>query len=132
VLAPRLPLPIPTPVAKGTPDSGFPYTWSEYRWLDGDLASKARIGDLTGFATTLARFLNALGRIDATGGPEPGQHNFFRGGPLATYERQTLEAIDAEMRFPATTSSGSGPTPWPPRGTVSASGSTVTSRPGTC
>jgi aminoglycoside phosphotransferase (APT) family kinase protein len=54
VLAPQLPLPVPTPVAKGSPDSGFPYPWSVYRWLDGELASRARIGDLTGFATTLA------------------------------------------------------------------------------
>jgi aminoglycoside phosphotransferase (APT) family kinase protein len=69
VLAPQLPLPIPTPVAKGAPDSGFPYPWSVYRWLDGDLLSKARIGDLTGLATALAGFLNALGRVDATGGP---------------------------------------------------------------
>jgi aminoglycoside phosphotransferase (APT) family kinase protein len=66
-----------------------------YRWLDGDLASKAPIGDLTGFATTLAGFLNALGRVDAAGGPEPGQHNFYRGGPLATYEGEALEAIEA-------------------------------------
>jgi aminoglycoside phosphotransferase (APT) family kinase protein len=95
VLAPRLPLPIPIPVAKGEPDSGFPYPWSVYRWLDGQLASKARIDDLCGFATTLAGFLNALGRIDATGGPAPGQHNFYRGGPLATYEDETLQAIDA-------------------------------------
>jgi aminoglycoside phosphotransferase (APT) family kinase protein len=95
VLAPRLPLPIPAPVARGEPDSGFPYPWSVYRWLDGELASKARIADLTGFATTLAGFLNALGRIDATGGPEPGQHNFFRGGPLSTYADETHEAIDA-------------------------------------
>jgi aminoglycoside phosphotransferase (APT) family kinase protein len=95
VLAPQLPLPIPTPVARGTPDSGFPYPWSVYRWLDGDVASEAGIGDLTGFATALARFLNALGRVDATGGPEPGEHNFFRGGPLATYADETLKAIDA-------------------------------------
>jgi aminoglycoside phosphotransferase (APT) family kinase protein len=95
VLAPHLPLPIPTPVAKGEPDSGFPYPWSVYRWLDGELASKARIGDLTGFATTLARFLNALGRVAATGGPAPGRHNFFRGGPLATYADETQQAIDA-------------------------------------
>jgi aminoglycoside phosphotransferase (APT) family kinase protein len=95
VLAPHLPLPIPAPVARGEPDSGFPYPWSVYRWLDGELASKARIADLTGFATTLAGFLNALGRIDATGGPEPGQHNFFRGGPLSTYADETHEAIDA-------------------------------------
>ena len=85
----------PTPVARGRPDSGFPYPWSVYAWLDGDLASKARIGDLAGFATTLAGFLNVLGRVDATGGPVPGRHNFFRGGTLATYEEETLEAIDA-------------------------------------
>jgi aminoglycoside phosphotransferase (APT) family kinase protein len=95
VLAPRLPLPIPAPMARGEPDSGFPYPWSVYRWLEGELASKARIADLTGFATTLAGFLSALGRIDATGGPEPGQHNFFRGGPLSTYADETHEAIDA-------------------------------------
>jgi aminoglycoside phosphotransferase (APT) family kinase protein len=95
VLAPQLPLPIPTPVARGEPDSGFPYPWSVYRWLDGELASTARIGDLPGFAAALARFLNALGRVEATGGPAPGQHNFYRGGPLATYAEETLQAIDA-------------------------------------
>jgi aminoglycoside phosphotransferase (APT) family kinase protein len=95
VLAPQLPLPIPTPVARGEPAAGYPYSWSVYRWLDGDLASRARIDDLTGFAASLAAFLNALARIDATGGPEPGQHNFYRGGPLATYEAETLAAVDA-------------------------------------
>ena len=94
VLAPQLPLPIPTPVAKGAPDAGFPYPWSVYRWLDGELASRAHIDNLSSFATTLAGFLNALRRADATGGPPPGQHNFFRGGPLATYEQEALEAID--------------------------------------
>ena len=95
VLAPRLPLPIPTPVARGEPDSGFPYPWSVYCWLEGEPASTARIGDVTEFATTLASFLNALGRIDATGGPAPGRHNFFRGGQLCTYEEETFQAIDA-------------------------------------
>jgi aminoglycoside phosphotransferase (APT) family kinase protein len=94
VLAPQLPLPIPTPVAQGEPDAGFPYPWSVYRWLEGELASKARIDDLSGFASSLAGFLNALGRVDATGGPLPGQHNFFRGGPLATYADEALDAID--------------------------------------
>jgi aminoglycoside phosphotransferase (APT) family kinase protein len=95
VLAPQLPLPIPIPVAKGEPDSGFPYPWSVYRWLDGELASRRRIRNLPSFATTLARFLNALRRVDATGGPAPGEHNFYRGGPLATYEDETLQAIEA-------------------------------------
>lgn len=95
VIASQVPLPIPTPVAEGTPDDGFPYPWSVYRWLDGEIASSARIGDLTGFATDLAGFLSALGRVDATGGPEPGQHNFFRGGPLTAYEQETFDALDA-------------------------------------
>jgi aminoglycoside phosphotransferase (APT) family kinase protein len=95
VLAPRLPLPIPTPVAKGEPGCGFPYRWSVYRWLDGEPAARARVGDRTAFATSLAAFLNALGRVDASGGPEPGQHNFYRGGALATYAQETEEAIEA-------------------------------------
>jgi aminoglycoside phosphotransferase (APT) family kinase protein len=82
-------------VARGEPDAAFPYPWSVYRWLEGELASKAPIGNLTGFAGALAAFLNALGRVDATDGPQPGEHNFFRGGPLATYEGEALEAIAA-------------------------------------
>ena len=95
VLALELPLPIPSPVALGAPDAGFPYPWSVYGWLEGELASKAPIDDLGAFATTLAGFLNALGRIDATDGPRPGEHNFFRGGPLATYEEEALQALEA-------------------------------------
>ncbi len=95
VLAPQLPLPIPVPVARGVPDAGFPHEWSVYRWLDGTLAARTRIDDLRGFAADLAGFLRALNRIDATGGPEPGEHNFFRGGPLGHYEGEALDAIEA-------------------------------------
>jgi aminoglycoside phosphotransferase (APT) family kinase protein len=34
-------------------------------------------------------------RIDPAGGPPPGQHNFFRGGPLAVYDADTRNAIAA-------------------------------------
>jgi aminoglycoside phosphotransferase (APT) family kinase protein len=95
VLGPQLPLPIPVPVARGEPGCGFPYPWSVYRWLEGEPASNARIGDPEAFAASLAGFLNALGRIDATGGPAPGPHNFHRGGPLGTYEAETLAAVEA-------------------------------------
>jgi aminoglycoside phosphotransferase (APT) family kinase protein len=93
VLAPQLPLPIPEPVAEGEPDREFPHPWSVYRWLDGEPAVHARIDDLPRFAADLARFLNALARVDAAGGPPPGQHNWFRGGPLSTYAGETHEAI---------------------------------------
>ena len=103
VLAPQLPLPIPTPVAKGVPGEGYPYSWSVLRWLDGEPASAETIGDLTEFATALAGFLAALARVDARDGPAPGPHNFWRGGPLSTYERETLDAIEAlGSRIPRT------------------------------
>ena len=95
VLAPGLPLPIPTPVARGAPGAGFPFPWSVYRWLEGEIASQVRIDDLTGFATALARFLAALRRAPAGEGPPPGPHNFFRGGPLAHYADETVAAIAA-------------------------------------
>ena len=95
VLAPQLPLPIPTPVARGAPGEGYPYSWSVYRWLAGEVASEPGIDDLTVFATTLAGFLVALRRIDATEGPAPGAHNFFRGRPLETYANETTDSIDA-------------------------------------
>jgi aminoglycoside phosphotransferase (APT) family kinase protein len=95
VLAPQLPLPIPSPVAAGTPTDAYPYPWSVYRWLPGEIATIAPIASTEEFASSLAQFLNALRRADAHGGPPPGEHNFFRGGPLRTYEAETLQAIAA-------------------------------------
>jgi aminoglycoside phosphotransferase (APT) family kinase protein len=94
-LAPHLPLPIPVPLAKGAPSEGYPFPWSVYRWLEGETATAGRIADLREFATELARFLTALQQIDPAGGPPPGQHNFFRGGPLAVYDAETRQAIAA-------------------------------------
>ncbi len=94
-LAPLLPLPIPAPPAMGEPAHGYPWRWSIYRWLDGDPASSEHIADLRDFANSLAQFLRALQRIDPTGGPAPGAHNFQRGGALATYDAQTRQALAA-------------------------------------
>ena len=97
VLAPRLPLPIPAPLAMGTPAEGYPWHWSIYRWLEGEDAAVAHIDDLPAFATELGRFLVALQQVDPSGGPPPGRHNFFRGGSLSVYDAQTRESI-AELR----------------------------------
>jgi aminoglycoside phosphotransferase (APT) family kinase protein len=93
LLAPHLPLPIPVPLAVGAPADGYPWHWSIYRWLDGTPASTAHIDDLTEFAVTLANFLTCLQRIDPTAGPPPGAHNFFRGGPVETYDAEIRNAI---------------------------------------
>jgi aminoglycoside phosphotransferase (APT) family kinase protein len=93
ILAPHLPLRIPEPVAMGRPDSSFPRPWSIYRWIDGEPASVDQIADLTVFAADLAAFLAAQYAIDASGGPPPGTHNFFRGSPVEIYDAQTRESI---------------------------------------
>ena len=99
-LAPLLPLPIPVPLAKGAPAHDYPFPWSVYLWLEGETAATGRIDDPVELATTLADFLTALYRIDPTGGPPPGRHNFFRGGPLTVYDAETrraLAALDCEV-----------------------------------
>jgi aminoglycoside phosphotransferase (APT) family kinase protein len=93
VLARRLPLPVPEPVAMGRPGEGFPRPWSVYRWIEGEPATTGQVTDLTGFASGLAGFLAALQGIDVSGGPPAGAHNFFRGGPLATWDEQVRQLI---------------------------------------
>lgn len=95
VLAPQLPVPIPIPLAMGVPGGGYPWHWSIYKWLEGENATIERVDDLPQFATALARFLKALQQIDPAGAPPPGPHNFFRGGPLSTYDAETRQAITA-------------------------------------
>jgi len=92
-LAPHLPLAIPVPVVKGTPAQGYPWHWSVYRWLEGENATIEHIVDLRQAAIVLAEFVAALQRIDPTGGPPPGEHNSFRGAPLAMRDAETREAI---------------------------------------
>jgi len=66
-----------------------------YRWLDGAPVTEQTVPDLPQLADDLAGFLAALYRIDPAGGPPPGPHNFFRGGPLAVYDHETQEALAA-------------------------------------
>ncbi|WP_432512751.1 aminoglycoside phosphotransferase family protein [Kineococcus sp. SYSU DK001] len=93
LLAPQLPLPVPVPLGHGRPGAGYPFGWSVYRWLDGRTALAAEPADPVRFAAHVAGFLDALGRVDPTGGPQPGQHNWFRGGPLGFYDEQTRRAL---------------------------------------
>jgi aminoglycoside phosphotransferase (APT) family kinase protein len=93
VLAAHLPLPVPVPVALGRPTREFPRPWSVYRWLAGEPAAPGQVTDLARFAASLAEFLVALQAVDTTGGPPGGAHNFFRGGPLITYDEQTRQLL---------------------------------------
>jgi aminoglycoside phosphotransferase (APT) family kinase protein len=81
-LTPFLPLTVPTPLAEGKATKDYTWTWSVYSWLEGENATTDRLADLGEAASDLARFVAALQQIDTTGGPGPGEHNFFRGEPL--------------------------------------------------
>jgi aminoglycoside phosphotransferase (APT) family kinase protein len=91
--APHLPLSIPEPLARGAPTQEYPAAWSIVRWLDGEEATLARLDDPVEAARTLAEFVRALIAIDATGGPAPGTHNFWRGVPLAARDEMTRRSI---------------------------------------
>lgn len=94
-LAPQLPLSIPEPIGLGRAALGYPWPWTVNKWIRGEPASLERIENVTQFAADLAAFLNALQRIDASGGPSPGAENFHRGGPLLVYDSETRESIAA-------------------------------------
>ncbi len=95
VLAPHLPLAVPVPLATGAPGEGYPWHWCVSPWLEGHDATAEHLRDLSEAATDLAAFLKALQRIDTTGAPRPGRHNFFRGVPLAVRDDQIRQAIPA-------------------------------------
>ncbi|WP_329084057.1 aminoglycoside phosphotransferase family protein [Streptosporangium sp. NBC_01469] len=100
VLASSLPVAVPTPLAKGAPGEGYPFDWSIRGWLDGETARPDRIDDLSGFAASVADFILALQRVDAMGGPQAGEHSFYRGAPPAHYDdetRRSLAALDGHV-----------------------------------
>ncbi len=105
-LAPLLPLPIPIPLAVGLPAYDYPWHWSIYRWLDGETAARGYIANLHQFGIDVAHFLTALQRVNSAGGPPPGPHNFWRGGPLTTYDAdiwRALATLDGDIDTAAAT-----------------------------
>jgi aminoglycoside phosphotransferase (APT) family kinase protein len=105
-LAPRLPLAVPMPVAKGMPADGYPWEWAVYRWLEGETAIVEPVTDLDQAADDLALFIAALQRIDPLDGPPPGTHNGFRGEHLAARDgavRTSIAALGEEIDVGAVT-----------------------------
>lgn len=92
-LAPLLPLDIPVPLAKGYPTESYPWHWSVYRWLEGETATIDHFSDQREAARKLGQFVAALQQINLAGGPAAGEHNSFRGVPLAMRDAPTRAAI---------------------------------------
>nr|WSY55098.1 aminoglycoside phosphotransferase family protein [Streptomyces sp. NBC_00886] len=88
-LAPHLPLAVPVPLAMGEPGQGYGLRWGVYGWLGGDNAYDSPLTELADAAVELGRFVAALRRVDAVGGPAS-----FRGGPVGAQDADVRKAIE--------------------------------------
>jgi len=79
----------------GMPAYDYPWHWSICPWFEGETVAADCFVNLDQIAAALAQFLLVLQRIHTNSGPAPGKHNFFRGGPLTTYDSETRESIAA-------------------------------------
>ncbi len=78
-----LPFSIPNPLAKGQPCEDYPCPWSIFNWLEGKNPEPGMIEQPDLLATDLARFINALHKIELPHAPKSnrwdlkGQDNEF-------------------------------------------------------
>ncbi len=91
MLAPNLPLRVPTPLSKGDPAFGYPWHWAIHEWLDGQNAIEAAVNDPDGAALDLAAFITQLHRLDL--GSQIPAPSGNRGGPLADRDADVRAAI---------------------------------------
>jgi aminoglycoside phosphotransferase (APT) family kinase protein len=89
-LAAHLAVAVPEPVSVGDPGSGYPYRWAVHRWIEGQPADPATIGDPVVFAVDLARVVRQLRDLPTTGAPLPSN----RARPLHEYDEATRGCID--------------------------------------
>jgi aminoglycoside phosphotransferase (APT) family kinase protein len=89
-LAPHLSLRVPEPVARGHPESWYPFSWAIYRWIDGRPYADELVDDEHQAARDLAQFVTELRRIDpAAGAPRGGRR------PLRELDAVTRAAIES-------------------------------------
>jgi aminoglycoside phosphotransferase (APT) family kinase protein len=93
VLAPRLPLPVPTPVRIGRRSAHFPQPWTVATWVPGDPADRTSISRCDDAADRLAGFLRALHKTAPADAPDSPN----RGVPLGSL------TDEFERKFRATT-----------------------------
>jgi aminoglycoside phosphotransferase (APT) family kinase protein len=90
LLAPMLPLPIPTPLFRGEPGEGYPWPWLIAPHLEGESAALVGGLDHPEVARQLGSFLSALHRV----APREAPSNPYRGVPLAARDAATRERLD--------------------------------------
>jgi aminoglycoside phosphotransferase (APT) family kinase protein len=91
-IAPHVSVAVPQPLALGAPGEGYAGWWTVWRWIPGDTAGPATVGDSHAFARDLAGFVRALRGIDTEGRTWDGR---TRGGPLAARDDDVRRALAA-------------------------------------
>jgi aminoglycoside phosphotransferase (APT) family kinase protein len=89
-LAPRLPIPVPTPVRLGHPGAGFPWSWSVVPWFAGTNAAAGVPRNPQAVAVSLGRFLCALHQP----APSEAPRSPFRSIPLDARTARLHEHLD--------------------------------------
>ena len=93
-LAPHLPVPVPVPLAKGTPYGDYPWSWGVYSWLRGANPQDDDLARSQSFARDLAGFVLALRRIPVDGAPLG-----YRGADVGTHDAEVRAALAAADRI---------------------------------
>ncbi|WP_230684724.1 aminoglycoside phosphotransferase family protein [Cellulomonas sp. JZ18] len=93
VLAPHLPVPVPTPVRAGHPGPRYPWAWSVVPWLPGEVVAATEVAARTAWATELADALAAL-HVPAPPGAPP---NPYRGVPLAERDAVVADRLGSDL-----------------------------------
>ncbi len=91
VLAPQLPMRVPTPLRIGAPGLGYPWHWAVHEWLPGEDAITRPVRDMAEAALDLAALVAALCRVDPAARTPALAGS--RGGPLADRDAEVMEAI---------------------------------------
>ncbi len=94
VLGKYLSLPISSPIAKGLPSEEYPFPWTINKYIKGQTLNHENILSKNSFAAQLSDFLKELQEIDTKNAPLAGKHNFYRGGDLSVYHKETVSALE--------------------------------------
>ena len=90
-LAPRLPIPIPSPLRIGLPNDVFPWRWSIVPWFDGEVAADVALADPVAQAHRLGGFVAAL---HTPAPPEAPINAFLRGQPISELHTRVAANIE--------------------------------------
>lgn len=94
ILAPRISLSIPEPLAVGKPGAGYPFAWAVYRWLPGAPLDRAHPPDDGPLAERLAQFILELRQVEPAGAPQS-----RRDRPLPLRDAESRAAIASARRM---------------------------------